>query len=302
MNMLHTLKPSQKKTIELADAIAQKTLTDIDQIIGYSSNIFMMFGLPTKRLPAGQNQWVRESRKYSLTVTQVAKNFEVPYGCYARMNQIFLDTEIKTKATNLINLGNSFNEYAKKVGYHEGYAYRGLKTQLANLIRCAISITSKDEHIDAGVQTLVGKKWFIALDEHSPDQPELFHSRILLDKDYTDYIFRHAVPLDMTVVRFFKRNPLALDFYRFLAYRSNDLNKPLSLPDTGLFDQLGTTIADPKVTRIRLKRILEQIQVYWKVQAKFEDGFFHLLPSPPAVEQKSALSRRLHLVDNLDEK
>lgn len=293
------LTPSKKKTIEFADAVARKTLGDIEQLIGYSSNIFMMFGLPTKRLPKEQTQWVRENPKYSMTLTQIDKNFEVPYGCYARMNQIFLDTEVKTKATNVIDLGNSFNEYAKKVGYNEGRANRALKRQLGNLIRCALSITANNnKHFDAGIQTLVGRKWFIGLDEHSPEQPELFRSRLLLDEAYTEYIFKHAVPLDMAVVRFFKRNPLALDFYRFLAYRNNDLNKPLVLPDTGLFDQLGTLIADPKVTRARLKRILEQIQVYWKVQAKLEDGYFHLSPSPPAVGKRDAVSRRLHIVHN----
>lgn len=296
------MTPSKKKTIEFADAIARKTLGELEQAIGYSSNIFMMFGLPTKRLPKEQKHWVRENPKYSLTLTQIDKDFEVPYGCYARMNQIFLDTEVKTKATNIIDLGNSFNEYAKKVGYHAGFANRALKRQLANLIRCAISISAKNEHLDAGVQTLVGRKWFIGLDEHSPEQPELFRSQLLLDESYTEYIFKHAVPLDMTVVRFFKRNPLALDFYRFLAYRNNDLNKPLVLPDAALLNQLGTSITDPTVTRVRLKKILEQIQVYWKVQAKLEDGYFYLSPSPPAIGQKSPLSRHLHVVHNLDEK
>ena len=90
----------------------------------------------------------------------------------------------------------------------------------------------------------------------------------------------------MNVVRCFKRNPLALDFYRFLAYRNNGLNNTITFPDQLLFEQLGTNQQKDKVTRNRLKAILKAIQMYWMVKAKFEDGYFELQPSPPAVQHK----------------
>ena len=296
------MKPSEKKNLIFANAIAQKQLGELDESVGYSANMFMLFGLPTQKLPAEQKQWVKENNNYTFTLTQVHKDFEIPYGCYARMNQIFIDTEIKTKITNIIDLGNSFNEYIKKIGYHEGFAYRGVQRQLSNLIRCAISMTCKIPGADVGFQTLIGRKWFITLDERSPDQPELFKSRILIDRAYADYVYERAVPLDLEVVRFFNRNPLALDFYRFLAYRNNNLKKPVVLPDAELFDQLGNLIEDTKIIRFRLTNILKKIQAYWPINARFKDGAFHLFPSPPAVKQKPRIGKPLLIVNNLGDK
>lgn len=290
--------PSQKKNLRFANAIALKELGELELTIGYSSNIFMIFGLPTQQLSEGQVQWVKENKKYTFTLTQTHKGFEIPYGCYARMNQIFIDTEVKTKNTKIIDLGNTFNKYIEKLGYEEGRAYRGVKKQLSNLIRCSIGITAKTPDIDAGTQMLVGRKWFISLDEHSPDQLELFKSQIILDEVYANYILKHAVPLDMEVIRFFNRNPHGLDFYRFLAYRNNNLSKPIVMLESDLFDQLGTCTENTRMLKLRSQEILRQIQAYWQVNAKFEDGYFHLFPSPPAVRPRTRLGGPSRIVYN----
>ena len=114
----------------------------------------------------------------------------------------------------------------------------------------------------------------------------LSKGQIFLEENYAKYIHKHAVPLDMNVINCFKRNPLALDFYRFLAYRNNSLNQRIDFADSLLFEQLGTTQEADFVTRDRLKRILKAIQMYWPVRAKFEDSRFILEPSPPAVQHK----------------
>jgi len=101
----------------------------------------------------------------------------------------------------------------------------------------------------------------------------------------------------MNVVRCFKRNPLALDFYRFIAYRNNNLNKTLSFPDHLLFEQLGTEQQTDRVTRNRLNRVLKTIKMYWPVRAKFEDGYFELHPSPPAVQKQVPSRKPIAIVD-----
>lgn len=94
-----------------------------------------------------------------------------------------------------------------------------------------------------------------------------------------------------------KRSPLALDFYRFLAYRNNSLNKSISFPDQLLFEQLGTEEENERKIRMKLKRILKAIQMYWPVRAKFQDGYFELQPSPPAVERKVPSKRPIAIVN-----
>ncbi len=278
--------PAIKKE-DFLDLIVQKKFDEVKEDIGFSSNIFMVFGLPTHKLNGNPAYWTKKTSLCELTITR-HKDYEIPYGCYARMNQIFIDTEVRTKNTNVIDVGRTFNEYVKKVGYNEGRANKALLKQLVNYITSVIMVEPRNStpgHI-MGIQSVVARGWDIYFDVQNPEQLTFSKGQIILNEDYARYIHKHAVPLDMNMVRCFKRNPLALDFYRFLAYRNNGLNNTIAFPDQLLFEQLGTGQQIDKVTRNRLKAILKTIQMYWTVRAKFEDGYFELQPSPPAVQRK----------------
>lgn len=286
---------SKKKIVDL---IVQKRFEEVKEDIGFSSNIFMVFGLPTHKLKDNPTYWAKKTSLCELTITRHEK-YEVPYGCYARMNQIFIDTEVRTKNTNVIDVGRTFNDYVKKVGYHEGRANKALLKQLINYITSVIRVEPKDPIPGRiiGIQSVVARAWDIYFDVKNPEQLTFSKGQIVLDEDYARYIHKHSVPLDMNVVRCFKRNPLALDFYRFIAYRNNGLNKTIAFPDHLLFEQLGTEQQNNKITRNRLRRILKAIQMYWPVGAKFEDGYFELQPSPPAVQHKIPSKKPIVIVN-----
>ena len=281
---------------KLVDLIVERRVGEPVGDVGFSSNIFMVFGLPTRRLEGNPAFWTKKTSLCELTISRNSE-YEVPYGCYARMNQIFIDTEVRTKNTNVIDLGRSFREYSDKLGYHDGRANRALLRQMVNYVTSVIHVKPPSGSLApgrlVGVQTMVGRAWDLHFDVENPEQLMLSKGQIILDEKYAKYIHEHAVPLDMNVVHCFQRNPLALDFYRFLAYRNNTLHRPISFPDRLLFEQLGTEQAADFVIRTRLKRILEAIRLYWPVKAKFEDGYFALEPSPPAVQHKVPSRRPL---------
>ena len=283
---------------KIVDLIVQKRFEGVKEDVGFSSNIFMVFGLPTHKLKGNPTFWTKKTSLCKLTITRDEKH-EIPYGCYARMNQIFIDTEVRTKNTNVIDVGRSFNEYVRKIGYKEGYANKALLRQLINYVTGVIKVEPKDPLPGRiiGIHTLVARAWDIYFDVENPEQLMLSKGQVILDQDYAKYIHKHSVPLDMNVVRSFKRNPLALDFYRFLAYRNNHLSETISFPDKLLFEQLGTKVQNDRINRIRLKRILKAIQMYWPVRAKFEDGYFELQPSPPAVQKKVPSRKPIAIVD-----
>ena len=272
---------------ELSDLIANKVMGEAAVDVGFSSNIFMVFGLPTRRLPGNPAFWTKKTSLCELTMTRNYKH-EIPYGCYARMNQIYIDTEIRSKNTNIIDVGQSFREYTQRIGYMDGYANRALLNQLLNYITSVIHVkpVAIEPGRSIGIQTLIANAWDIHFDIHNPEQLMFSKGKIILEEKYASYVHKHAVPLDMNVVNVLKRNPLALDFYRFLAYRTNKLGNMIHFPDHLLFEQLGTEQEEDKVIRIRLRRILEAIQTYWPVKARFESGEFILEPSPPAVQHK----------------
>ena len=283
---------------KVLDLIVQKKLEEVKEKVGFSSNVFMVFGLPTQKVKDNPAFWTKETSLCKLTITRHEK-YEVPYGCYARMNQIFIDTEVRTKNTNVIDVGRSFNEYVRKVGYNEGRANKALLRQLTNYITSVIGVEPRDPAPGRtiGVHTVVARAWNIYFDIKNPEQLMLQKGQIILDEGYAKYIHKHSVPLDMNVVGCFKRNPLALDFYRFLAYRNNKLSKTISFPDRLLFEQLGTEIQNDRINRIRLRQILKAIQMYWPVKAGFKDGYFELQPSPPAVQQRIPSKKSIAIVD-----
>ena len=291
------------KREKFVDLIVQKRFEEVKEEIGFSSNIFMVFGLPTHKLNGNPAYWTKRTSLCELTITRDEK-YDIPYGCYARMNQIFIDTEVRTKNTNVIYVGRTFNEYVKKIGYKEGYVNKALLRQLINYVTSVIKVEPKDPLSGRiiGIHSLVARAWDIYFDVKNPEQLTFSKGQIILDEDYARYIHKHAVPLDMNVVHCFKRNPLALDFYRFIAYRNNGLNKTITFPDQLLFEQLGTEQQADFVIRDRLKRILKAIQMYWPVKAKFEDGYFELQPSPPAVQRKIPSKKPIAIVDKSIEK
>jgi hypothetical protein len=284
------------------DLIVEKKFDEVKEDIGFSSNIFMVFGLPTQKLKGNPAYWTKKTSLCELTITRGEK-YEIPYGCYARMNQIFIDTEVRTKNTKVIDVGRTFNEYVKKIGYEEGYANKALLRQLINYVTSVIKVEPKDPTPGRiiGIQSVVARAWDIFFDVQNPEQLTFSKGQIILDEEYAKYIHKHSVPLDMNVVRCFKRNPLALDFYRFLAYRNNNLHKIISFPDNLLFEQLGTEEENQRNIRMKLKGILKMIQMYWPVQAKFEDGYFELQPSPPAVQHKIPSKKSIIIRDKSTE-
>jgi len=281
------MKESEKKLVDLA--IEKFFNPDYQPDVWFSSNIFMVFGLPTQRLKGNPAFWMKETPLCKLTITR-DEQYEIP-----------IDTEIRTKNTNLIDIGETFNEYVKKVGYHEGRANKALLGQLINYVTCVMKVEPKNlanGHI-LGMHSLVARAWNVHFDVKNPEKLALSKGRILLDEQYAKWVHDHCVPLDMRVIQCFRRNPLALDFYRFLAYRNNGLNKTITFPDSDLFKQFGTDQQCDKITRIRLKGILKiiQTQLQWPVKARFEDGYFELQPSPPAVRHTIPSKSPLRIVD-----
>ncbi len=279
---------TEKRIKKIVDLVESQSLDELSEDLAFSASIFMVFGLPTRKLKDHPESWIKENKFYKLSIQRSPdKKRNIPYGCYSRMNQIFIDTEVKKKNTNVIQLGKSFSEYVENLGYSRGKANQAILSRLVDYVSSRIIVEPKREiGRISGIQTGVGRAWDIYFDYSNPSQLMLQEGKIILDEEYAKYIYNHAVPIDMNIIRVFKNNATALDFIRFLAYRNNNLNKEISFPEENLFDHLGTQTEHKYLLRTRLKKVLKMLKVYWPVQASFQDGYFCLKPSPPAIEKK----------------
>lgn len=290
------MKKLEEKILDII--VKKKFNLNYLQDIGYSSSFFMVFNFPTHKLAGNPVFWKKKTTKYEFTITRNEK-YEIPYGCYARLNQIFIDTEVKTKGTNIIDIGRSFNEYVRKVGCKKGKANKTLLKQLLNYVTSTIHVEplGVEPNRVIGFNAFVARAWDIFFDVKNSEQIMLSEGKIVLDEDYARWVYEHSVPLDMDIIKCFRRNPLALDFYRFLVYRNNDLKRPVLIPDNSLFEQLGTEERNNRKIRMKLKNILRIIQTYWPIKAKFEEGYFELQPSPPAIQKRLSNSKGIRIMD-----
>ena len=191
------------------------------------------------------------------------------------------------KKTNIIQLGNSFNDYVKKLEYNKGKANRLLYKQLINYATSIISIHVKNNRNKLiGANIPVSKNWEIYFNNKKTEENFLFNSEIEINDDYANYVLKHSVPLDMNFIKLIKNNNLALDFYKYLVYRNNELKKEISIKDVDLIKHFGAEDTNIRKIRMKLKLILNLIKQYWHVKANFEDGYFILKPSEPAVTKK----------------
>ena len=259
----------------------QKYLIDYENI-GFSGTPFMLFGLPTRKTEV--QEWIRETDNYKFVIYRDKENKHfIPYGATARMVQIFIDSEIKRTNSHIIKLGKSFSEYTEKLGYTKGWATKSIIQQTKNFASIEIRLIEKNKKRDKVFKTLTSNGWNIAQDPDNAEQQQFEEDVIILDEKYKNFVYKHAVPMDMKIIRKFKDNPTALDFIRYLAYRNNGLKKELSYPEEKLFQQLGLTDSNKRRTRGKLKKILKEVQPDWKINSGFKDKYFYVRPSEPMV-------------------
>lgn len=69
------------KNESFIELITQKKLDGfVEQNIGFSSNIFMVFGLPTCKVKDNPFVWEKKTSLCNLTIQRHPK-YEIPYGC-----------------------------------------------------------------------------------------------------------------------------------------------------------------------------------------------------------------------------
>lgn len=258
-----------KGLMKLAGTISKKKMGDLSDDTVFLSTVFMLCSLPVRALKGNPFMWEKETKHLVLTIYR-DKNNKIPYGNYARLIQIWIDTEVKKKNKDVLDFGNSLNSFLKELGIKEGKANREVLKQMMNYLSCRIQIQIKDDvnkNHRQEVNALVSVFNDLYFDPKQTDQLDLFKSSIKLSAEIVQFIRNHAAPLDMNIIRQFKNNALALDLIRLICYRNNGLiythQKVLNLPEEELYNQLGTIDKKTRQTRASIKKLLKQIKEYW---------------------------------------
>jgi len=217
--------------------------------------------------------FTRRNGWLELTLSTARKDFGLPYGVPARLLTIYCASEaIRTRSPE-IYLGDSVNDFLRRLDVPVTRGARGSQrvyaNQLLRLIHCAISI---DENIRAA-NGRVGLHIRHAVGQGS----SLVLSSVLFDS-----ILERSAPLSTNAIKHLRKSPMDLDVYAWLVHRLYHLNSINMVSWSQLSGQFGHGYTEPRKFRHFFLDSLRRVQaVYPEAKLKVADAGLMLMPSKP---------------------
>lgn len=276
-----------------------------EMVLGFTSRVLVACNLPHSD-PGDIPFWSRSNGSDTLIITpgrigsgkgNQTISLGFPYGMMPRLISIYFATEaIRTKNKEIV-LGDSFNEFIRRIGIQKsGPNARMVREQLHRLINANIKFTRgapRGSNLggSAGLNGGLADAWNLWWDARADEAPMLFQSVVKLNGAFFDEVVAHGFPVDLRAIADIKKSPLALDLYGWMAYRVVSLKRPLTLTNEVLQQQLGTNYKSNKDFARELRRAIARIKVSWpKLRCEPQRGGMLLSPcEPPIPPDRSAL-------------
>ena len=285
---------ADRQAIDAAAAI----LGDEDGRFGITHAGFAMTSLPHKRIE--EHLWRREGHRTTLLVESGRDRrgnlMGVPYGSFARLILLYLQTEAVRTGSPEVELGRSMKSWMGRMSLTTGgRTYQLVTEQARRISACRLTFFTERQnggearHNGAFVQDAIS--FAVVMED---DQPSFWQDRVRLDDGFWRSLKEHPVPVREEAIRAISTRSLAIDVYIWLAYRLHSLTKPTAVSWAAVHAQFG---AGFKLARQIKPTFLEALKLALAVypEAQVEPGAsgITLHPSAPAVPRQDA--RRLGL-------
>ena len=213
--------------------------SEADADLGFMARLLALCSLPRTN-PGNRLQYKRVNGPYKLVMIAGA-DCKLPYGNLPRLLLAWVCTEVWRTQSRHLTLGPSLAEFMRKLGVYNsgGRPQTRLRNQMRRLFSAAVQLVYKDERGETRVSSLVARRTEFWWNEHKPDQPVLWESKIELGEDLFNEIIHNPVPLDMNILTALKRRSLGLDLYLWRTYRTFPLRAPLRLTWKQVYRQFG---------------------------------------------------------------
>jgi replication initiator protein len=242
--------------------------------------------------------FTRRNGWLELTLSTARRDVGLPYGVPARLLTIYCASEaIRTRSPE-IYLGESVNEFLRRLDVPITRGARGSQrvyaNQLLRLIHCAISIDEniRDANGRVGLhirQALFAEEARLWWDEQSGVGQG---SSLILSSVLFDSILERSAPLSTNAIKQLRKSPMDLDVYAWLVHRLYHLTSINMVTWSQLSGQFGHGYTEPRKFRHFFLDSLKRVQaVYPEARLKLADGGLMLMPSKPHVA-RPALARR----------
>lgn len=285
--------------------------------VGYICRALVQATLPYREPKGNPPAWGRTNGKVSLVIQpgyylkidtvveggrkrqeQVPVSLGYPYGSIPRLLLAWIGREVKAKKSREIILGNSLVRFMQDLGMNTATGGKNgsitrLREQMRRTFSSKIAILDNPDanRVDwrSDAFALVDKS-HIWWDSNSPEQSNLWDSKIVLSERFYEELAHSPVPVDMRALRDLKNSPSALDLYCFLTYRMFTLRKTTTVPWEALQMQFGSETANPRKFRWQFQQALKSVLVvYPEAKVEMTPAGLILKPSLTSVPSKSKI-------------
>lgn len=274
---------------------AARYMTEEDNALAFAYSGWAQCALPHRRLAPGQF-WEVASDRMRLVVEPGLRpsgsdgcgpmeQTSVPFGAYARLILLYLQTEALRTGCPEVELGRSWREWMARIGVPwGGTSGRGVREQAELLSRCRLTFHLQGQG-RAGLlnQSIVDRALFLDVPE-TGRQSRLSLETAQLSDAFFQQLTKHPIPLEEGAIKALSNNSAALDCYVWLAYRLHSLSAPRLVTWAALKAQHGTGFKELYHFKSKFPAVLSlATAVYPAANVEVTDVGLLLKPSRPPV-------------------
>ncbi len=276
--------------------------------------------LPVRRPVDESAPIIRQDGQYTLVINpkplveladgqQRLRSLGVPFGSLPRLILIHIMTEAVRTRSRHIQLGKTFTEWMRRLGYQTiSYGPRGsatlIRDQLDRLLACEWMIRWDSPQAQGerefGIKEIKLTNEYVGVDRRGGS----FMREIFMTEGFYEHLREHAVPLNEIAIRQLRDSATALDLYTWLAYRLPRINakRPASLSWQQLAVHFGNDGKNIRKFRQTVRDAWERhvSAVYPEARADFDTTVIRLYPSPAPLQQKFVTGAVLRLATDAD--
>jgi hypothetical protein len=266
--------------------------------------------------PKLASSFTRKNGWLELTLGTTRPEYGLPYGVPARLLTIYCTSEAVRTNSPEIYLGDSLQDFLRRLDVPITRGERGSKSVYANqLLRLIHSTLSIDENIrdGAGRQGLhMRQALFVEEAKLWWDEPETKSrkgtgnaegrssvrsigngSSLMLSSVLFHSILERSAPLATSAIKQLRKSPMDLDVYAWLVHRLFHLSRPSMVSWEQLSNQFGHNYREPRTFRRFFLDSLKRVSaVYPEAKLNVGAAGVLLLPSRPHVANPKTLAKR----------
>lgn len=286
------MTPVQRRRDIARETLKADLLKDADRY--HIHSVLAMCGLPYRRPDDNAVEYIQRYGKNSLVVTAgrlqdpesgLMVRPGLPYGPKARLMMLHICTEALRSGSPEIRVGDSMSAFIKDLGFAVSGGKNGtislFKEQINRLAAAHMTLGLWDGEVGHTLNSKPIEEFSIWFPK-DPNQRVLWPSRLVLEQKFFLSLKRHALPVDIRVLRAFANSARQIDIILWLAYRLKQVTRPYLLTWETLQDQFGSEIAQAFKFKQSFKADFAAIsEVFPKLPAKLGEKGLQLFPANP---------------------